>query len=57
LKQQFFFSQSDFEIPGNPQSVLDPGDTSHFKAVVKTGTEMSKNSYIDLFPLIAHCYV
>jgi len=32
LKQQFFFSQSDFEIPGNPQSVLDPGDTSHFKA-------------------------
>ena len=33
LKQQFFSSQSDFEIPGYPQSVLDPGDTSHVKAV------------------------
>ena len=40
MKQQFFSSQSDFEIPGYPQLVLDPGDTSHVKAVVKTATEI-----------------
>jgi hypothetical protein len=42
LKQQFFFSQSDFEIPGNPHSVLDPGDTSHVEAVLIQQSPPSK---------------